>query len=267
MVDFNIDLDRFSAYVVASRDKDLVSADALNLARDGQMSVQWAPFDYIPPSARLAIVGITPGRQQANNALRAFQQALRSGQTREAALRHAKFVGSFSGDMRGNLVPMLDLVDVHRHFGMASCDTLFDPTCEAIHFTSALRYPVFRGALNYNGTPGLLRTALLRQMTETFLAEEVRALPDALWLPLGPKSAAAMQHLVMMGVIPADRVLQGMPHPSPSNNERIKYFLRLKEKTALSVKTRADMIDAARSALLAQVAKLPPALLNEGVSH
>ena len=266
MVNFKFDLDRFSTHVVASRNMDLVSADELHLARDGRLSVQWAPFDYTPPSARLAIVGITPGRQQANNALRAYRHALQSGQTREAALRHAKFVGSFSGEMRGNLVPMLDSLGVHLHFGIATCDALFDSTCEAIHFTSALRYPVFLDAANYNGTPDLLRAPLLRRMVETFLADEVRALSDALWLPLGPKPTAALNHLVTMGVISADRVLQGMPHPSPANIERIRYFLRLKDKAALSVKTRADIIDAARSALLAQVAKLTPVLLTKGAS-
>ena len=126
MVNFNIDCDRFSSHVVTSPDMDLISAAELNLARDGRLSVQWAPFDYTPPSAKLAIVGITPGRQQANNALRAYQQALKSGLSLEAAQRHAKFVGSFSGAMRGNLVPMLDLVGLHQHFGLPSCDGLFD---------------------------------------------------------------------------------------------------------------------------------------------
>jgi hypothetical protein len=93
-------------------------------------------------------------------------------------------------------------------------------------------------------------------MVETFLAEEARDLSGALWLPLGPKPTAALNHLVARGVLPAYRVLQGMPHPSPANNERIQYFLGRKEKAALSVKTRADLIDAARSALLTQVSKL-----------
>ena len=93
-------------------------------------------------------------------------------------------------------------------------------------------------------------------MVETFLAEEVRALTGALWLPLGPKPTVALNHLVARGVLPAGRVLQGMPHPSPANIERIQCFLRRNERAALSVKTRADLIDAARSALLTQVSKL-----------
>lgn len=256
MADLNIDIERFSTFVLDSHDTDLADSNGLTIARDHRVAIQWAPFDYTPPEARLVIVGITPGRQQANNALQAYRDALRRGEPQGAALRHAKFVGSFSGDMRKHLVPMLDSIGVDKYLGVASCAKVFDPGCTLAHFTSALRYPVFIDGANYNGTPEPLRTPLLRQVIETFLAQEARALPNALWLPLGPKPATVVEHLSRMGLIPADHVLSGMPHPSPANIERIRYFLGLKDRSALSSRTRADTIDAARDALLQKIVTL-----------
>ena len=59
-----IDLDRFASIVQESASIDLLATDALLLARDGKLSQYWAPFDHTPRSARLVIVGITPGRNR-----------------------------------------------------------------------------------------------------------------------------------------------------------------------------------------------------------
>ena len=78
----------------------------------------------------------------------------------------------------------------------------------------------------------------------------------ALWLPLGPKPTEALRHLVSRGVLPAARVLEGIPHPSGANAERIKFFLGQKLRADLSSKTRPDLIDLARDTLLSQLARL-----------
>ena len=256
MAPFETDPARFIPLVLAAGSKDLLSDDSLTLARESGLSVQWIPSGYVLSSARFAIVGITPGREQANNILRAFGRALQAGLPSDVALREAKLFGSFSGPMRSNIVRMLDAIGAHTVLGVPSCAVLFDPAHERIHFTSALRYPVFVGGRNYNGNPDLLQTPLLRRMIETFLAAEVRAMPNALWLPLGPKPTSALRHLVSLGVLSADRVLEGMPHPSGANAERIKFFLGLKAKADLSPQTRPDLIELARARLLAQIASL-----------
>jgi len=137
-----------------------------------------------------------------------------------------------------------------------SCASLFDEAHEQVHFTSALRYPVFVDGTNYNGNPDPLRTPLLREIIETFLMEEARALPHAVWLPLGPKPTATLQYLVALGLLPVDRVLEGMPHPSGANAERIAFFLGRKARSELSAKTRPDMIELARCRLLMQLSRL-----------
>ena len=256
MANFNIDLVQFASHVNASTGGDLLADEALMLAREGRIRIQWAPFDYTPSAARLVIVGITPGREQATNALNALGQAMRSGQDLDAAMRQAKLVGSFSGPLRANMVRMLDSIGVHRALDVPTCASLFEGARSQVHFTSALRYPVFIDGANYNGNPDMLRTPVLREMVETYLTNEARALRDALWLPLGPKPTAALRHLVSLGALPADRVLEGMPHPSGANAERIKFFLGQKARAELSSKTRPDLIELARETLLAQVSRL-----------
>lgn len=230
--------------------------DALSMHEDGKLSVAWAPFDHVPATARLVVVGITPGRQQAMNALAAFRVALATGAGHTEALRRAKLTGAFSGSMRGNLVAMLDRIGVPGLLGLGSATELFDPRRELAHLTSALRHPVLVGGKDYNGTPDMLRTPALRRIVETYLADEARALPRALWLPLGPKPLAALAHLVALGILDRGRILGGLPHPSGANAERVAYFLGRKSRAALSAKTRPEPLDLAREQLTARIAHL-----------
>ncbi len=227
--------------------------DRLTLAREGSLSIIYAPFDYIQPAAKLVIVGITPGRVQAENALLSAQRALRSGKGISDAMRIAKSDGSFSGPLRQNLVHMLDHIGLNRKFRLPSCDGLFTSGSTDVHFTSALRYPVFVSEKNYCGQPDMIANPMLRQVVETYLRAEAEQLPNAIWLPLGPKPMAAIDHLVRNGVIDRNRVLANLPHPSGANGERISYFMGRKKRSELSSKTRSESLDAAREKLIAQV--------------
>lgn len=253
---------RFAPVVAAHRGGPFLeegTLDALALHREGSLTVAWAPFDHVAAGARLVVVGITPGRQQAENALTAFRAALAGGASAAEASRSAKLVGAFSGPMRENLVAMLDRIGAQHALGVRSVVEVFDPRRELVHLTSALRHPVFVGGANYNGAPDMLRTPTLRRMVETCLADEARTLPHALWLPLGPKPAAALAHLAGLGILLRDRVLDGLPHPSGANAERVAYFLGRKARAALSAKTRPEPLDEARERLAAQIARLRPA--------
>lgn len=228
--------------------------DALAYKRDGPLEVMYSPFDHIARHAKLVIVGITPGRVQAVNALVAARTQLKSGRSAEEALRAAKLTASFSGaGTRNNLVRMMDEIGLNRHFGIRSTDELFTAKGEQVHFTSTLRYPVFVNGENYNGTPDMLRTPLLREMIETYLAEEARVLRDAVWLPLGPKPAMGLQHLAKLGLLKPEQILNGMPHPSGANAERIAAFLDTKPVHQLSTKTNASQIATAKAALISKI--------------
>lgn len=131
------------------------------------------------PTTRLVVVGITRGMTQATNAIAAAHAALQQGLPMDQVLAIAKRTASFSGGaIRSNLVSMLDAIGVARHFGIATTAELFRPESADVHFTSALRYPVFVDGKNYKGTPDLLGTPLLRAMIDRFLAEEPRPSAD-----------------------------------------------------------------------------------------
>jgi len=214
-------------------------------------------FSHVEPGARLALVGQTPGLVQHQAALRAYETAIRNGHAAPVALRLAKYAASFSGPMRQTLVAMLDHVGVATAFGLPSSHALFDPALQGyVHHTSALQNPMFVGGQNYNGNPDMIRTPALRAMIETLLAEEVRQLPDTLWLPLGLKPLQALNHLAARGVLDLTRILPALPHPSGANGERTSYFLGRKARADLSAKTLPEPIDRACELLGERIAGL-----------
>lgn len=229
----------------------------LLLSAEGDLQTFYAPFDYINTDARITICGITPGMTQAVVALNEASRLLKAGVPNEEAKRKAKEAASFVGAMRTNLINLLDSVDIAKLLGITSCSRLFDTHTHLVHYTSALRYPVFKKADNYNGRPKMLNTASLRHQIDTYLAEEVKALSaSCLYVPLGDKVTTAFEHLQSKGLVKPEQVLAGLPHPSPASMERIKYFLGKKERAALSNKTNPDKLDAARAQLLSKVAGL-----------
>lgn len=224
--------------LIGARTADrFAAAPEFVLHHEGDLKICYAPFDHIETKARLVIVGITPGMGQARAAFAATHRALIRGNSLEAALAEAKLEASFSGSMRGNLVAMLDAVGVNAHLNVASTSALFAPGSRAIHMTSALRYPVFFRGKNYSGTPSMLRQPALRAMVDSHLVEEVQALPNALWLPLGPKVEEALNHLAGRGHLDPSRIIAGMPHPSGLNAERIAVFLGRKDPASVSRQT------------------------------
>ena len=115
---------------------------------------------------------------------------------------------------------------------------------------------MFLESENYCGSPDMLQTRLLREVVETALAAEVEALPEAVWIPLGPQPVGALKHLARQGCLSTDRILEGVPHPSGANAERISYFLGRKKAELPSPKTNAAKIDQARDSLKAAVSRL-----------
>jgi hypothetical protein len=231
--------------------------EAFTIEKESGIRVVWAPFSYIPQKgARVVLVGITPGRFQAERALSTFADALAEGLGLDDAFRRVKTTASFSGPLRANLVAMLDQVGLQKPLGLNTCADLFKPGGDLVHFTSALHFPVFINGANYTGTPDLLCTPILRYWVDTILTDEARRLPGSLWIPLGPRPSKALRHLADQGLIDPMKILDGLPHPSGANAERIAFFLGRKERSALSGKTSPEAIEIARDRLRAQVKAL-----------
>lgn len=229
----------------------------LLLSSEGNLSVYYAPFDYINSQAKITICGITPGFQQAVLALNKVKEQLLTDATIDEAKKKAKETASFGGAMRNNLISMLDYIGVHKKLGIASSELLFTSHTHLVHYTSALRYPVFINGENYNGTPNMISNEFLRSHLDKYLIEEIQSLPEnCLYVPLGPKVTEAFTHLAAKGVIKTMQVLDGIPHPSGANAERINYFLGKKKREDLSKKTNPMQIDEVKAKLLKKMAAI-----------
>jgi len=73
-------------------------------------------------------------------------------------------------------------------------------------------------------------------------------------MPRPASCGLALDWLARRGVLPAARILHGIPHPSGANAERIAYFLGRKDKATLSSRTNGAQIDADRLALRPRMA-------------
>jgi hypothetical protein len=230
--------------------------DAFLLAHAGRYSSYYLPFESVNRAARVVVVGISPGFAQWKIAMAEAQRQLAAGASVDQTLRAARRTGAFSGAIRPNFVALLDAIGVQRWLEIASCASLFAEDAGLVHIGAILRHSVFVDGKNYSGTPAMPRQAFLRDEVLRYFAHEARALPDALYIPMGASVSEGLDWLAAQGVLRPDRILHGLPHPSGANAERVAYFLGRKERAALSAKTNGAQIDAARDRLLAQMAAL-----------
>ena len=227
--------------------------DGLLLRSDGAYSMFYAPMDYVNTEARIVFVGLTPGLTQALNALRSMQRSLLDGISLEVAARLAKSHASFSGPMRNNLVSLLDHFRVNEYLNVISSAELFDSNSNLAHFTSVLRYPIFKNGANFNGR--FMSTRFLREVFEDYFVPEASMLDQALFVPIGNPAAEGLASLVERGLLKSDQVISGIVHPSGANAERIAYQLGRKSAADLSTKTNAQTIDAASRSVRARLAR------------
>ncbi|SDD96598.1 hypothetical protein [Aquimonas voraii] len=227
--------------------------DALLMERSGDLSVYYAPFEYVNPAARIVLVGITPGIQQAENALASAKASLAAGASASEALRIAKGVASFSGPMRANLVRCLDAIGLPQALGIESADTLFSKHTDQVHYTSVLRYPVLYRGENYNRQIAIRRSEFLQRWVSCAFGTEVAPLAHALWIPLGDQPAEVMLKLAEQGHVDRQRVLIGVPHPSGANAERVACFCGAKSPEEASAKTDGHSLVESRERLHAQL--------------
>ena len=222
--------------------------------RGRRIEVAYAAFDHINRDAEVVIVGLTPGRQQMRNALIEAQRCLKAGHAETDALKAAKKFASFSGPMRSNLVAMLDCVGLGTALGLKSTASLWEGDAPRVHFTSALRYPVFIDGENYSGAPSMISTPILHSHLMQWFALEMKQLSKVVFIPLGPKVTEAIEGVAKQLSLSGDRILSGMPHPSGANAERIAFFLGRKNRDDLSNKVNPEQLRAARASLKNKIA-------------
>lgn len=211
---------------------DLLVPELL-VSRDGELAEYYAPHNEYAAnsSARVAIVGLTPGWSQMKLALEAARRGLEAEESDEDVCRMAKEAAGLAGGLRRDLLRMLDALGLQRELGIASCERLFDERRELLHTTALLRYPVFLSGANYNGSrPPLLGTPSLREAALRYAREELPLWKPALVIPLGRTVEGTLRLLVRDGGLKESQCLWGFPHPSGANGHRHRQFAERREE-------------------------------------
>lgn len=206
--------------------KDDLLVDDLLMAQSGKLEMYYAPHnEFINSSAKVMIVGLTPGFTQMRTAILEARTALEKGLPDEEVCRAAKEAARFAGTMRLNLIHMLNGIDLHRLLNISSCDALFQEQQTLVHTTSILRFPVFVEKSNYSGAhPHLLSNPFLQKAALDSICGELSQIRPLLFIPLGKIVESALQQLVELGRLNTDQCLWGFPHPSGANGHRHKQF-------------------------------------------
>lgn len=194
---------------------------SFRLEHEGRLEIFYAPMDWLRPTARIAIVGITPGRQTMRIAYQTAVDGLAAGRTAASVLNEIKSKAAFSG-FRPRLVEWLDYLGVHRHLGLPSTAALWTREGQHwLHATSAIRYPVFIAGKNYSGRhPSIARHPVLQRYLRDRLAPELAKIPNALIVPLGAAVDEALDLLLKEERLEGGRYLAGFPHPSGANGSK-----------------------------------------------
>lgn len=226
---------------------DVLSADRLfrdfTLFEEGDVRICFAPMGGMVPTAKVVVVGITPGLSETQIAFASARRCLLAGESPTNALAAAEKECSFAGVMRANLCRMLDELGVASHLGITSTTAFFThgsggSVCNA---TSAIRYPVFVRGKNFTGhTPDMLKTAVLRSTLETVLGTELATFANALIVPCGDSVTRAIGHLKEMGLLQNQFVLEGFPHASGANGHRKRQFAERQDSIRATVKRWAE---------------------------
>ncbi|WP_256984747.1 MULTISPECIES: hypothetical protein [Paenibacillus] len=202
----------------------------LKLSSSGEIEIFYSPHnEYINPSAKVMLVGITPGWQQMEIAYRTAIQALKAHKSYEQACKKAKMAARMAGSMRTNLIQMLQEIGLHDYLTVPHVQRLFGADCTLLHTTSLIRYPVFVNKQNYNGhQPSITKNEFLYEaIIESFLPE-LEQLKHPLIIPLGKSVEAVLHQLLDEHRIDNGKILWGFPHPSGANGSRVTQFLHNK---------------------------------------
>lgn len=208
--------------------------DNLLLEQENDLSLYYAPYDYVNPAAKVTIVGITPGFTQMSLSLRQAKDDLAAGISLSDIDRRAKYVASFAGTMRRHLVDMLNELGLPELLHVSDSSELFGDRRELIHTTSVIRYPLFHKGDNYTGhQPKMLSSTLIRKYALHDFAHELTAVEDSVIIPLGKSVSDLLRYIDNEKPLPGERLhercLFDFPHPSGANGHRKKQFELLKE--------------------------------------
>lgn len=237
---------------IARGEHSVFRDETLGLGSDGPFSQFFAPFDWVNTRADVVIVGITPGVQQATEALVTLRSRLRSHADVEEAAETAKLAASFKGQMRTNGAKLMDHFQIHKLLGLATTADLFGSAASRAHYTSVLRYPVLKNLENYSGDARLMNRPWMSSKAIETIPAELSRLDDPWIIPFGPVAADALAEMVRLDLISGRKILAGILHPGGQQVNR--HRVQLEEVTGeAALNTNGGGIVIERSRLLKEV--------------
>lgn len=187
-------------------------------------------FDYVNPEAEVVIVGITPGNSQLK------------GEREGLDKREVKRQNAFVGNMRPNLVKMLDFIGVNTLLGINSCASLWGEDFDRVELTSLLKdatYVVEKGGRTmFKNTEDIAKSKLLTEKFETGFVKDCAQFTKAkLFVACGQGVYNELLKLKERGFITAPVV--AIAHPSGNNAMRVLYYMGQLDSSLIWCKDKA----------------------------
>jgi hypothetical protein len=231
-------LDRYRG-IINKRGEAAAQIPETLLASGGGDELFYIPFEHVTTSARLVIVGITPGPEQIKLAYRTVSSKLKVGLSDDAILHESKKHGAFGGPtMRPKLLQQMRHFGFTRILGIEEEGELWGERADLLHSTSVIPHAAFRKGKMFAGSfDQILRSHVFRESFERdFVASLSSLSPDALYVGLGPTPLAALDWCVEQGKIRKEQVLGAFAHPSTSGGSQVDVYLGLKKVADLKEK-------------------------------
>lgn len=222
--------------------EDLLNPE-FELFHDENTHIYYAPHnEYVNTDAQVMMIGITPGWTQTEIAYHTAKKLIDAGVTKEIIFKKCKYAARFAGSMRGNLVKMLDELELNQYMDLESSMDLFAEECQLLHTTSLIRYPVFIKGKNYSGTnPTILKSKVLSDYVFRYFVPELQKIKKkCLIIPLGRAVEDVLEQLVKDKIVLEEQCLFGFPHPSGLNAHRISQFEENRDKLKLKMRLHME---------------------------
>lgn len=244
------------------------------LSSQGGYELFYTPFEAVNRSARLVIIGITPGPTQIKISYESVQELLRTGLSDDQVLARAKSAGGFGGSsMRPNLLRMLNHFEFARLLGIPDVAALWGGSSDLLHSTSVVPHGAFKNGAMFAGSFAeiLASPALRESFEEDFVASLPELNRDALYVALGPTPLAALDWCAANGLVRPQQVLGAFAHASAQSGSQVAVYLGEKRPEDLKlrdpVRSRLDFLLPAAQRLKFSISQILSALdLDAGLA-
>ncbi|MGL6173119.1 MAG: hypothetical protein ACRC1P_00710 [Cellulosilyticaceae bacterium] len=223
--------------------KEELLVEELLIGREKEIEIYYAPHnEYFNKKAKVFIIGITPGFQQMSMAIATARKALELTDNIGQIQYQCKVAARFSGSLRNNIISMLDDIKLNEALNLRSSEELFKEKDELLHTVSLIPYPVFVKRENYSGhAPKLIKNQFLMEYVRNNFIEEFRRLENSenvVLIPLGRAVEEVLCRLQDERIINNNQILEGFPHPSGANVNRLVQFKEHKEAMIKFIKNK-----------------------------